>query len=102
MRSYSGRVIQLEPTGKDTEVAKQGALVKISNELVMTARFVQRAIALLTDADETGITVSAFRERLGTSRKYAVPLLEYLDRTGFTRREGDLRFPRRTQPVEPA
>ena len=41
-----------------------------------------------------GITVSAFREALGTSRKFALPLLEHFDRTGVTRRDGDLRFPR--------
>jgi selenocysteine-specific elongation factor len=40
------------------------------------------------------------RERLGTSRKYAVPLLEHLDRTGVTRRSGDLRFARRTRDGE--
>ena len=39
-------------------------------------------------------TVSALREAFGTSRKYAVPLAEWLDRTGVTRRDGDLRFPR--------
>jgi len=38
-----------------------------------------------------GLTVSEIRELLGVSRKYAVPLCEYLDRIGFTRREGDLR-----------
>ncbi|HEV7224455.1 MAG TPA: SelB C-terminal domain-containing protein, partial [Pirellulales bacterium] len=38
-----------------------------------------------------GLTVSEIREILGVSRKYAVPLCEYLDRIGFTRREGDLR-----------
>ena len=31
------------------------------------------------------------REILETTRKYAVPLAEYWDRTGFTRRDGDLR-----------
>jgi hypothetical protein len=36
-------------------------------------------------------TVSEFRELIGTSRKYAVPLLEYLDSIRFTRREGDQR-----------
>jgi [protein-PII] uridylyltransferase len=41
-----------------------------------------------------GMTVSALREALNTSRKYAVPLAEYLDATGVTRRQGDLRFPR--------
>ena len=29
-----------------------------------------------------------------TSRKFALPLLEYFDRTGISRRDGDLRFPR--------
>ncbi|HUU84881.1 MAG TPA: selenocysteine-specific translation elongation factor [Phycisphaerae bacterium] len=36
-------------------------------------------------------SVSAIRQELGSSRKYVVPFLEYLDRIGFTRREGDRR-----------
>jgi len=39
-----------------------------------------------------GLTVAEIRDLLGTTRKYAVPLCEYLDRAGVTRREGDLRF----------
>lgn len=39
-----------------------------------------------------GLTVSQIREILNTSRKYAVPYCEYLDRSGFTRREGDRRM----------
>ena len=38
-----------------------------------------------------GISVSDFRQLLGTSRKYAVPMLEALDKRGITRRVGDLR-----------
>ena len=38
-----------------------------------------------------GLTMSQIREILNTTRKYAVPYCEYLDRTGFTQREGDLR-----------
>src|SRR5262249_8498870 len=38
-----------------------------------------------------GLTVAEIRDLLGTTRKYAVPLCEYLDRIGITRREGDLR-----------
>ncbi len=49
-----------------------------------------------------GITVSAFRESLGTSRKYALPMLEYFDRTGVTRRDGDLRFPQKPGRQQPA
>ncbi len=38
------------------------------------------------------MSASPFRDLLGTTRKYAVPLCEYLDRIGVTRREGDLRI----------
>jgi selenocysteine-specific elongation factor len=31
------------------------------------------------------------REALGTSRKWAIPLLAHLDATGVTRRRGDVR-----------
>jgi selenocysteine-specific elongation factor len=37
------------------------------------------------------IDVAAFKERYGISRKYAIPLLEYLDRERITRRVGDYR-----------
>ncbi len=42
-------------------------------------------------ADGSTLTMSELRDLLGTSRKYAVPIGEYLDRIGLTRREGDLR-----------
>jgi hypothetical protein len=54
---------------------------------------VDRATALVDEHAATGITVSTLRERLGTSRKFAIPLAEWLDREGITRRRGDLRFP---------
>jgi len=37
------------------------------------------------------ITPATFRDLFGTTRKYAIPLLEYLDREGFTIRVGDRR-----------
>jgi selenocysteine-specific elongation factor len=37
------------------------------------------------------MTMADLRDLLGTTRKYAVPIGEYLDRIGLTRREGDLR-----------
>jgi selenocysteine-specific elongation factor len=37
------------------------------------------------------VTMAEIRDLLGTSRKYAVPIGEYLDRIGLTVREGDLR-----------
>jgi selenocysteine-specific elongation factor len=79
---------------------RSGGLVRISPDLVLTRELVERAEATVREAGDAGITVSAVRERLGTSRKYAVPLLEHLDRTGVTRRSGDLRFARRTRDGE--
>ncbi len=41
--------------------------------------------------DGAKLTMAELRDLLGTTRKYAVPIGEYLDRSGITTREGDLR-----------
>ncbi len=45
-----------------------------------------------TGAAGARVDVAAFKERYGISRKYAIPLLEYLDRERVTRRVGDGRI----------
>lgn len=75
---------------------RRGVLVRIGPDLVLTRSMVDRAIEVVREAGAAGATVSSVRERLGTSRRYAVPLMEHLDRTGATRRSGDLRFARGT------
>jgi selenocysteine-specific elongation factor len=48
--------------------------------------------ALKTSAGAaTRIDVATFKERFGVTRKFAIPLLEYLDRERVTRRTGDTR-----------
>jgi selenocysteine-specific elongation factor len=37
------------------------------------------------------MTTAEFRDRYRTSRKYAIPLLEFFDRTGLTIRDGEVR-----------
>ena len=74
--------------------AREGLVVRLTPDLVVTPELVARAEATIRAAGEAGITVSALRESLGTSRKYAVPLMEWFDQRGVTRREGDVRFPR--------
>jgi selenocysteine-specific elongation factor len=54
-------------------------LAEIRMRLVRTLRAEQR------------ITASRFRDVVGTSRKYVVPLLEFFDATGVTIRDGDQR-----------
>jgi selenocysteine-specific elongation factor len=46
-------------------------------------------------AGNGGITTGQFRDRYQTSRKYAIPLLEYFDRAGVTLRIGEVRRLRR-------
>ena len=74
--------------------ARGGEIVRLSPDLVVTRGFADRGLALVRAHAGDGVTVSALREHLGTSRKYAVPLAEWMDAQGLTRRRGDLRFPR--------
>ncbi len=46
---------------------------------------------LKMSADAVGIDVATFKDRYGVSRKFAIPLLEYLDRERVTRRIGQQR-----------
>jgi selenocysteine-specific elongation factor len=48
------------------------------------------------------ITAADFRDRFKTTRKYAIPLLEYFDRKGITMRKGDVRLLRRPMQTETA
>jgi selenocysteine-specific elongation factor len=73
--------------------AAQGRLVKVGPDLYLHAEAEARMRRSLGErlAEGQGLTLSQIREILETTRKYAVPLCEYLDRIGFTRRQGDLR-----------
>ncbi|MEA2434197.1 MAG: selenocysteine-specific elongation factor [Actinomycetota bacterium] len=73
-------------------MTETGELVRIG-EFYLTAANAQRARQLVRQriGSDGSITVAGIRDLLGTSRKYAVPLCEWLDETGATRRQGDLR-----------
>jgi selenocysteine-specific elongation factor len=73
---------------------RNGLLVRIAPDLVLSPALVEEAVQAIRSAGASGMTVSALRERLGTSRKYAVPLVEYLDNRGLTVRRGDVRIAR--------
>ncbi len=74
--------------------AAQGDLVAVTQEYYLHVDVDRAVRAQLAPplADGAGLTVSEIREILKTSRKYAVPYCEYLDRIGFTRRDGDRRW----------
>ncbi|HVS38485.1 MAG TPA: selenocysteine-specific translation elongation factor [Gemmataceae bacterium] len=75
--------------------AAEGFLVHVSGDLYLHAEAdaaMRRMVAERLARQGGGLTVAEIRDLLGTTRKYAVPLCEYLDRIGVTRREGDLRL----------
>ncbi|MGZ8570813.1 MAG: SelB domain-containing protein, partial [Actinomycetota bacterium] len=74
--------------------SRAGAVARIAPDLVVAPALVDRALAVIHAHADTGITVSALRSELGTSRRFVVPLVEWMDRQGLTVRRGDLRFPR--------
>lgn len=75
----------------DTLLAR-GALVKVGDFLYRGSQIAQiqaRVEDFLRRNDR--MTAAQFRDLLGTSRKYAMPLLEWLDARGITLRNGDYR-----------
>jgi selenocysteine-specific elongation factor len=73
---------------------REKALVKVTEDLVFHRTAVERLRGLLAKyRQEKGnrLPIPAFKELTGITRKYAIPLLEYLDREQVTRRVGDER-----------
>ncbi len=76
-----------------TLLLRDKLLVKISDELVFhgSALAELRRLVAAQKAKSSKMDVAKFKELTGVSRKYAIPLLEYLDRERVTRRVGDVR-----------
>ena len=70
---------------------REKRLVRISDELVFHHTAIARLRQLLARHKGERFRVPEFKEWTGISRKYAIPLLELLDRERITRREGDER-----------
>ncbi len=73
---------------------REQRLVRVTPELVFHRKALEELRERLRQFQKTRgprISVPVFKELAGISRKYAIPLLEYLDRQGVTRRAGDER-----------
>ena len=81
------------PAALVRELEAAGDLVRLGDDLVMTSGAVAAATVKLRDAfaAEGPLTAARAKEVLATTRKYALPLLEHLDRVRVTRRRGDVR-----------
>ncbi len=76
-----------------TALVETGQLVQL-NEDVLLQQIVLKEMkeAVIFHIQEHGeITLAELRDKFNTSRKYAVAVLEYLDQTGVTVRQGDIR-----------
>src|SRR4029077_16151301 len=76
-----------------TLLLRDKVLVKVSDDLVFhrTALEELRRKVAAYKVKSPKIDVAAFKEMTGVTRKYAIPLLEYLDRERVTKRVGDAR-----------
>ena len=76
-----------------TLLLRDKVLIKVSDELVFhrgALEELRRQMAAYK-MQSAKIDVAKFKELTGVTRKYAIPLLEYLDRERVTRRVGDIR-----------
>ena len=72
-----------------------GEIVKVTDEFYFSKDAIETLIKTLREHSESGdrtIDVAQFKDLAGVSRKYAIPLLEYFDRTRVTARKGDKRI----------
>jgi selenocysteine-specific elongation factor len=84
-RSTARKIVQL--------MLKDNVLVKIDEEMIVARTVLDKLVTRLKDIKSANPTlgVAEFKDLTGVSRKYAIPLLEYLDRQRVTRRVGNAR-----------
>jgi len=77
-----------------TLLLRDRVLIKLADDLVFhqTALQTLRQVMATQKAKTPKIDVAGFKDLLGVTRKYAIPLLEYLDQQRVTRRVGDERI----------
>ena len=72
-------------------LVERGRLARLPNGLILAASALQQFQGDLLATGWDTFTVTEFKDRFGLTRKWAIPLLEHLDRQRLTRREGDRR-----------
>jgi selenocysteine-specific elongation factor len=98
---------RLRKLGLDTRAiaaaARAGLLLRVSDQIVLAPGADEAAARILADLPQP-FTAAEARQALGTTRRTAIPLLEYLDQAGITERLPDDRRRSRERParLEPA
>jgi selenocysteine-specific elongation factor len=76
-------------------LVSSGQMVRLPDGLFLSRAALDRLEQDVSNQGWERFTVPEFKDHFGLSRKWAIPLLEYLDRRAITRREGDVRVLRR-------
>lgn len=73
-----------------TTLESRGDIIRIGKDFYFEKDVIERLKGCVKTAIENGGgTVADLKDAMSTSRKFAVPILEYFDKIGFTQREGD-------------
>jgi selenocysteine-specific elongation factor len=72
---------------------EQGEIIELNDEIVLLSDSAEQMRTVVSEfiSRHGPATASQLRQKIGTSRRVIIPFLEYLDRVGVTRREGDQR-----------
>jgi len=83
-----GRIVKI--------LLENGRLIDVGENLIFHRDAIDQARQALVDhlQKEGRLESVQFKYLLDTSRKFAIPLLDYFDRVGVTRRQGNTRFPK--------
>ena len=97
------RLLETEPFSPPTDAPldsevlnlldEQGKVVRVSGSVVYSAEAYEQMVTIISEhiRQNGDISVANVRDVLGTSRKYALALMDYMDHKRITRRVGDTR-----------
>ncbi len=96
MKEEISSSLKLEPkrlTDILSLMSKEAKVVKVNDALYLSAGVYEKMISLVSTffKQKPEMTVAEFRDLLNTTRKYALPFLEFLDSQKVTLRTGDVR-----------
>jgi selenocysteine-specific elongation factor len=100
----TGRELEAQARTDDSMLAfmvQSGKIVHVGGGVYFESGAFDQLVALALEIidREGAVSMAAFRDAAGTSRKYAQAFLEYLDARRITRRQGDLRLRGREAPA---
>ncbi|WP_286847659.1 MULTISPECIES: selenocysteine-specific translation elongation factor [Aminobacterium] len=73
------------------DIRERGEASLVGGKYVLSQRVENKLLHILKEIKDN-ITIGTVRDITGSSRKYILPLLEYMDAKGFTRRVGEKRI----------